>query len=165
MTPSLFRPILRNAVFGIVLLSACASSPKPTAPDSARPVKVHDSSGVEIRYVFQHNHYRLEMRAENGKVEATNGVNEQPLERRAIHPERYTEFLKKASTTAEEIERSSSGQEIAECKVPFTLRLLAGGKPKKEISGCRTNDPHGKIGRLIQEGEFLFYGDPVSKTE
>jgi hypothetical protein len=165
MTSSSRRSYFRALVFGTLLLSACSTAPKSKEPAAARTVKLDDSSGVEIRYVFQHNHYRLEMRSENGKVEATNGVNEQPLERRTIHPGRYSEFLKKASTTAEEIERASRGHEFAECKVPFTLRLLSGGKAKKEITGCRTNDPHGKIGRLIQEGEFLFYGDPVSKTE
>jgi hypothetical protein len=146
------------------LVFACTTAPKSTTP-AGRIVQLDESSGVEIRYVLQDNLYRLEMRSENGKVEALNGVNEQPLERRAIHPQRYSEFLRKASTTAEEIERAAGKSEISECKVPYTLRLLAGGKAKKEISGCRTNDPQGKIGRLIQEGEFLFYGDPISKTE
>jgi hypothetical protein len=156
----------RSYLFFLVpaLLFGCASPPERSAP-AARTVTLDESSGVEIRYVFQHNIYRLEMRAENGKVEALNGVNEQPLERRAIHPQRYSDFLRKASTTAEEIEQTAGRAELSECKVPYTLRLLAGGKPKKEISGCRTNDPQGKIGRLIQEGEFLFYGDPISKTE
>jgi hypothetical protein len=137
-----------------VALSACSSSPKPFHLSERSELL---DSGVEIRYSLARSAYRLELVAEKGEAMALSGVNEQSLEKRKIDIDSYLSFVNKASLIAHELERGDDLEAIAECKTPYTITLRKNGQTASQVSGCRSSDPEGKIGRLIQEGEFLFY--------
>lgn len=140
--------------FLIVFLAACSAAPKSAhLLDAAGK----GESGVEIKYSLALTLYRLEVTTKGNEAIALSGVNDQPIERKKINSDQFSTFLERASLIAQEISRTESANDLKDCKTPYTLTLKKEGTITRKVSGCRSDDPEGRIGRLIQEGEFLFY--------
>ncbi|MBC7385079.1 MAG: hypothetical protein H7301_02820 [Cryobacterium sp.] len=155
LNPQVFLPLLLLGFFG------CSSTEKNWVPSEVSRDDLRESS-VEVRYTLAQNNYRLQVAAVNGEVNGYNGVNEQPIERQKIRSVSYLNFLKKASSILDSLKKKMKNEEIKDCKTPFLLTVQRSGEPLEKIAGCRSHDSEGQVGRLIQEGEFLFYSPPTN---
>lgn len=147
-------------VFGLVWLSSCSTPSEKTSFEPSSSDELRDST-VEIHYSLAQNFYRLEVSAKEGKIEGVNGVNSQSLEKRKIGRSQYLSFVNQASIVARTILREAKSDIPQDCKTPYALTVSRKGDAPLKVSGCRSHDPEGRIGRLIQEGEFLFYKPSV----
>lgn len=138
----------------ILFLSACGSSSKNT---SSAPTIGSGESGVKIKYFLAQTLYSLEVCEKGDQAVALSKVYDKAIVRTIINPAQYSAFVSRASLIAQEISRTENANDLKDCKTPYTLTLKKDGAITRKVSGCRTDDPDGKIGRLIQEGEFLFY--------
>ncbi len=157
------RPLVMKTPFLSLLVLAsiagCASHPKLQKRVEVSEADLADSA-VEINYALSQSQYHLSLKAQAGKAEIVNQVNERTVKRRSIEPARYLDFANKVSRVAADL-RAAQGNAPAECKTPFVLSVNKAGTPVQRVAGCRSEDQSGQIGRLIQEGELLLLGTEI----
>ncbi|MEK2688203.1 hypothetical protein [Bdellovibrio sp. GT3] len=91
-----------------------------------------------------------------GVYTAKSTVNEKVIENRPVSREKYIAFANRVYDFAEKYNGSVATQD--DCKSPFTIRMEKAGAVK-DVQGCRGSDETGELGKIIREGEILFYSE------
>lgn len=118
-----------------------------------------EKSKIEIDYVLGHSRYKYV--ASGGAVEAeiSNYRDGKPLESKKISPEKYQDFAQRLETA---IRTAPTGVVDENCRTPYQITITI-DKRISTLSGCRSADTEGKIGKLLKEGEFLMFAEDPSQ--
>lgn len=139
----------------VVALAACAT--KPTQPENFIPpgAQVVPKNTISINYSLRHNAYLFQLQSVNdADFTAKSAVNEKVIEDRKIARDKYISIANRIYDFAETYKKTKTATE--ECKSPFNIRMEKNGQVN-EVQGCRSNDESGELGKIIREGEILFY--------
>ncbi|QLY24266.1 hypothetical protein [Bdellovibrio sp. KM01] len=148
---------LSNSILclSVAMLAACAT--KPAKEESFIPpgIQVVPKNTISINYSLRHNAYLFQLQSVNDSdFSAKSAVNEKVIEDRKIARDKYISIANRIYDFAESYKKTKAGTE--ECKSPFNIRMEKNGQVN-EVQGCRSNDESGELGKIIREGEILFY--------
>jgi hypothetical protein len=142
----------------VVVMAACASKPTAETTFIEPAISAVPKNTISINYSLRHNQYLFQLQSVNDKdFTAKSAVNEKVIEDRKIPREKYISIANRIYDFAEKYKATKSAA-VPECKAPFNIRLEKDGKVD-EVQGCRSNDESGELGKIIREGEILFYAE------
>ncbi|WP_413557693.1 hypothetical protein [Bdellovibrio sp. HCB209] len=146
-------PLLMSMAF----LAACATKPAKEKNFISPEASKVPSNTISINYALRHNSYLFELQSVgDAEFSAKSVVNEKVIEKRKISRDNYISFANRIYDFAE---KYKAGPVVGEeCKTPFSIRLVKDGEIS-EVQGCRTQDGGGELGKIIREGEILFYSE------
>ncbi|UYL07577.1 hypothetical protein B9G69_011025 [Bdellovibrio sp. SKB1291214] len=140
----------------IAVIAACATKPANETTFIQPAASVVPKNTISINYSLRHNIYLFQLQSVNdSEFNAKSVVNEKVIEDRAIPREKYISFANRIYDFAEKY-KSEKLAAVPDCKAPFNIRLEKAGQVE-EVQGCRSNDASGELGKIIREGEILFY--------
>jgi predicted secreted protein len=140
----------RSAFLVALMLAGCSSAPRPVAPAPDAAESPQDTS-VEISYVLGHTLRSLVAESGPWGTHAKALLDRQIVESGQVDPQRYREFLKKASVFVEATQKSAPNP--VPCRSPYSVTLRRGAVTQV-AKGCRSSD-EGTLSHLIRDGEFL----------
>ena len=150
-----FLVSLISFLVSLPVLSGCSSTPKAISPpqiEASVPSLASSKNQIDIQYTLgRRDHYRFYAMDEGDTAKASTYLNRQILDEGAIDRNQFENFLKKVLQYVQESPKATNGP----CRSPFTIQVKIENKVSS-ASGCRSDD-HGRLSRLIQEGEFLLY--------
>jgi hypothetical protein len=150
-------PWLSNSIlcFSIAGLAACASTPNKNSDFIAPGAQAVPKNTISINYSLRHNAYLFQLQSVgDAEFTAKSTVNDKVIEDRKIARDKYISIANRIYDFAEKYKKTQGT--VAECKAPFNIRLVKSGEVT-EVQGCRSNDESGELGKIIREGEILFY--------
>lgn len=140
----------------VALMGACATKPAAETTFIQPAATVVPKNTISINYSLRHNVYLFQLQSVNDvDFTAKSTVNEKVIEDRKIPREKYISFANRIYDFAEKYKAKKLAS-VDDCKAPFNIRLEKDGKVD-EVQGCRSNDESGEFGKIIREGEILFY--------
>lgn len=144
-------------IVALVFLAACAGKPGKDDKFLSPEVSRVPSNTVSINYALRHNVYLFELQSVGDtEFSVKSTVNEKQIEKRKISRDNYISFANRIHEFAEKYKQVPSNGD--ECKSPFSIRMEKDGQVS-EVQGCRSNDNSGELGKIIREGEILFYAE------
>ncbi|MDX9730889.1 MAG: hypothetical protein RBT63_03875 [Bdellovibrionales bacterium] len=142
-----------TSVFGI----SCATPPsKPFLQENDTTTQLQNA--IIIQYTLGHNQYTFEIKSRPDDLfKVRSLVNEKVIEEKKIAKEKYVSFANKVHEYAQSVPVQQTSFE--ECQHPYSILIQKDREADKTIRGCRSDDTKGALGRLIREGEILFYAE------
>lgn len=129
-------------------LSSCATKSLIT-PDNAMKSK------IEINYALGRSQYKYVAIGGKDQAEVSSFKDEKLLEKKSISPEKYQAFASKLENA---IHATPSSEPQENCRTPYKIDVMIAEK-ESTFKGCRSDDTNGQIGKLLREGEFIFYSE------
>lgn len=145
-------------ICGLFLFSAAlmgCATPQLITPANAKKSK------IEIDYVLGHSRYRYIASGGENDAEISSYRDEQQIETKKISPDKYEDF---ALRLEKAIRSSPVGVVDENCRTPYQIKITIEDRTSM-MSGCRSADSEGQIGKLLKEGEFLFYVEEMRIEE
>ncbi len=139
----------------VAFVAACASTPTQESSFISPGIQEVPKNTISINYSLRHNAYLFELQSVNETdFTAKSAVNEKIIEDRKIPRDKYISIANRIYDFAEKYKKTQAA--VPECKAPFNIRMIKNGQVS-EVQGCRSNDEAGELGKIIREGEILFY--------
>lgn len=140
----------------LLLLVGC-STPAPQKAEIIYPTEnEYQNSELNISYMLGHNQYTFSAESKNSEILISSQNNAQVIESKKIDKDQYINFAKKVSDFAKNFLSKNPHHKKADCKTPFSIEIRVNDK-KSFIQGCRQQDKEGELGKLIRDGEILFF--------
>lgn len=152
--------LLKTAfILGSCLIQSCSSTPKhpSTGPDQDHGADQWKSqvenSSIDIQYTLGRDHHRFVAIAQQNGVTGNTYLEKQVLESGQIKQEKYSDFLKKALSFVQTVQKNAATP--MPCRSSFTIKVRL-GSDTQTARGCRSSDD-GSLSKLVRDGEFLLY--------
>ena len=130
-----------------ILLTSCTTGSKVIEPANVQ------NSNVTISYNLGHSRYQFLATAKDEIAEISSWRDDKVLERKNISLEKYLKFADQVHLAIQSYKPETREEE---CRTPFQISLVS-QKKQKTVNGCRGDAGDGQIGKVIKEGEHLFY--------